>query len=327
MLRTHRRFSVTRAGDGLRPAARPGPALALATVAALIVALATTATPALAVDGSAATHTFFEAANDWDDNACPVPTHAGAAWLGPAKVGGPFQPYRKALGGVARVIGVLFDPGEIDSHWQLDEPAPLTRLALTGRHGATDGDYDVYFYDTATKQMVPVCTASSSDPMDRDRLSQTGLAISWGPPPASGVVWTDARHNAPGTAYDDLTYKLYRGALPTVALSASRTSFKLGRSVTLTAKVRPRLTGKRLKFQKGVRYTDSLYRITRYKSWTTLKTRTLNRYSNASWTWTPAKRGTYYIRANFAGATVTDPVLGAVSWIPTPSKVIKIVVK
>lgn len=281
----------------------------------------------LAADGSAGTLTFFEAANDWDDNACPVPTHTGAAWLGPAKAGGPFQPYMKALGGAARVIGVLFDPGEIDSHWQVDEPVPLTRLALTGRHGATDRDYDVYFYDTATKQMVPVCNVGSSDPVDRDRLGQTGLAISWGPPPASAVVWADARHNSPGTAYDDLTYKLYIAALPAVTLSANRTSLKLGGSVTFTAKVQPRLPGKGVKFQKGVRFTDALYKITRYKNWGTLKTRTLSSKSAASWTWTPAKRGTYYIRANFAGAKVTDPVLGAASWVPTPSKVIKIVVK
>lgn len=282
----------------------------------------------LHTDGTADTQMFFEAVNDWDDNACPVPTLDGAAWLGPARAGGPFQPYMKPLGDTARVVGVLFDPGELDSLWQDGGPVPLTQLALTGRHGATDADYDVFFYDSTVKQMVPVCTVGSSDPADRDRLSQTGLAVSWGPPPASSVVWTDARHNAPGTADADLTYKLYMASLPAVGLTANRTSLRLGASVTLTCRVRPGLPGKSVRFQKGVRYTDPLYGTTRYRGWTTLKTKVLSSTSTASWTWTPARRGTYYVRAQFAGARTSDPVIGThQSWVPTPSRVVKVVVK
>jgi hypothetical protein len=277
---------------------------------------------------SAGSLTLFEAPNALDDNACPVPTVDGAAWLGPAKAGGPFQPYMKTLDGAARVIGVLSDPREIDSLWQVDAgPTPFTQLALTGRHGAIDRDQDVFFYDSIVKQMVPVCTVGSALPEDHDRLSQTQLAISWGPPPASGVVWADARHNPPGTAYQDLTYKLYLASLPLVRLSASRTTFLLGKTVTFTASVAPGLPGKSVKFQRGTKYTDTLYRITRYRDWTSLKTRTLSSTSKASWTWKPAKRGTYYIRANFAGAKVTDQTGALISWVPTPSKVVKIVVK
>lgn len=277
---------------------------------------------------SASSSTLYEAANAWDDNACPVPTVNGAAWLGPAKAGGPFQPYMKTLDGAARVIGVLYDPGEIDGLWKSDEgPTPFTQLALTGRHGATDRDYDVFFYDSLVKQMVPVCTVGSTLPADRDRLGQTQLAISWGPPPASGVVWADARHNPSGTASQDLTYKLYTGALPAVSLTPSRTSLTLGRTVTLTARVAPRLAGKSVKFQKGTKYTDVLYKITRYKNWTTLKTKTLSSTSRASWTWKPTRRGTYYIRANFAGAKTIDSTGFTTSWVPTPSKVVKIVVR
>lgn len=277
---------------------------------------------------SAGSFTLYEPANAGDDNACPVPTVNGAAWLGPAKAGGPFQPYMKTLNGAAKVIGVLFDPGEIDSLWKSDEgPTPFTQLAVTGRHGATDRDYDVFFYDSTVKQMVPVCTVGSALPEDRDRLSQTQLAIGWGPPPASGVTWADARHNPTGTAYGDLTYKLYIAALPLVRISASRTSLLLGKSVTFTAVVKPGMPRKSVRFQKGTKYTDTLYRITRYKNWTNLRTRTLSATSRATWTWTPARRGTYYIRANFAGAKVTDQTGAVNSWVPTPSKVVKIVVR
>lgn len=275
--------------------------------------------------GQPVTAAFYSVRNEWDDVDSPAATLTGAAFLGPSMAGGPFQPWHKALGGTAGVIAVLHDPGELDAVCRTGSSA-CTRLAMTGRHGATDTDYDVFFWDSRVQQTVPVCTVGSSDFMERDRLGQSDLAVALGPSTGSTVVWADARHNPVGAASEDLTTCLWAASVPAVRLSADRTTVALGRSVTFTARVRPGMPTRVVRFQRGTRYSDPFYGFVRYKGWTTLATKRLSSSSSATWKWVPKKRGTYWFRVRSSAATLAVDGVTRV-FVAAPSRVLKVVVK
>lgn len=268
---------------------------------------------------------FYSVKNEWEDVAWPVATLSGAAFLGPGVAGGAFQPWHKALGGSAGVIASLKDPGELDAACRTGSSG-VTRLAMTGRHGATDTDYDVFFWDSRVQQVVPVCTVGSSDFMERERLGQSDLAIALGPSSGSTVVWADARHNPEGTSLEDLTTRLWAASVPAVSLATDRATVALGKSVTFTAKVRPGMPTRTVRFQRGTRVIDPLLGFVRYKDWTTLATKRLSATSSATWKWVPKKRGTYWFRVQSAATTLTvDGVRRA--FVAAPSRVLKVVVK
>lgn len=252
-------------------------------------------------------------------------TSGGAAWLGPGIAGGPFEPWVKKVGGAPGITTILSSPMSLD--------ASGSRLAVTGGHGGnTSGDPDLFFYDPATGQNVPVCNVGA-DIWNKLKIQDTP-AIST----ATGgyrVVWADSRKftNTAATDPDALAYELYVGLVPTVSLSASRTTIRLGTSVTLTSRVTPEFGGHGLEFQRGTRHQWSHAWLlggtqTYYTSWNTLKGKVLSSTSTTSWKWTPAAKGTYWVRAWFVGGKKYTDVGGRkVPHVPNTSRVIEIVVK
>jgi hypothetical protein len=255
----------------------------------------------------------------------PRATGEGVAWLGPGIAGGPFEPWTKKPGGSAGIITTLSSPFAFDVSGM--------RFAITGGHGNnTSGDEDIFFYDKATKQNVPVCSFGS-DIFNELKIQTTPTISTAGG--GSRVVWSDARQwtNGASTASDALAFELYVALVPTVSEAASKATLALGQSLTLSAKVTPNFTGRNVKFQKGTRHTleNSYYlggKTVWYTNWTTLKTKALSSTSRSSWNWTPSKKGTYWVRAWFVGGKKYTDVDGRkVPHVPNTSRVIKIVVK
>jgi hypothetical protein len=252
-------------------------------------------------------------------------TGDGAAWLGPGIAGGPFEPWVRKVGGGSGITTIVSSPMSLD--------ASGSRLAVTGGHGGnTSGDPDVYFYDPATRQNVPVCSVGA-DIWNKLKIQDTpALSTADG---GYRVVWADSRKftNTAATDSTALAYELYVALVPTVSLRASRTTVKLGGSVTLTSKVTPRFGGSKLKFQKGTAHSWSHAWLLGgkqvwYTGWKTLKGKSLSGASTTSWTWTPGAKGTYWVRAWFSGGTkYADVGSRKVPHVANTSKVIKVIVK
>lgn len=256
----------------------------------------------------------------------PRATGVGAAWLGPGIAGGPFEPWVKKVGGDAGIITTLANPQAFDVSGM--------RFAITGGHGGnTSGDYDIFFYDKATGQNVPVCDIGDND---WNKLKIQDMPTISYAPGGSRVVWADSRKFTNSAATDpySLAYELYVALVPTVKVTASRTTLRLGQTLTLGTAVTPDFAGYKVTFQTGTRHSwdhDYLLGGTQvwYTDWTTLKKMKLTNASKASWTWKPAKKGTYWVRAWFEGGKKYIDVQNAhrkVPHVPNTSKVIKIVV-
>lgn len=255
----------------------------------------------------------------------PRATGQGAAWLGPGIAGGPFEPWVKKVAGAAGIVTTLADPTAFD--------VTGMRFALTGGHGgATDGDPDIFFFDKATGQNVPVCSVGQA-PGNRLRRQQDptiGTA-----PGGARVIWADSRQwtNTPGTEVGSLAYELYVALVPTVTGTATRATVRLGQSVTLRAHVTPGFRGYPVRFQRGTRqtFTHAYYlggRQYAYSGWRTLATKKLTKGSRASWRWTPSRRGTYWVRVWFkGGAKYTDVGARTVPHVGNASAVLKVVVR
>lgn len=258
--------------------------------------------------------------------ACTRATGEGAAWLGPGIAGGPFEPWAKRVDAIkAGIVTSLANPGV----FAVDE----ARYALTGGHGGnTDTDPDIFFYDQATRQNVPVCSVGG--PFWNRLRVQTTPTISTAPG-GSRVVWADSRQrtNTAATDRDALAYQLYVALVPTVSLSADNATVRRGKTLTLSTSVTPAFGGYDVKFQRGTSHKFSHpYYIGGssiwYTDWTTLKTKALSPSSGASWQWTPTQKGVYWVRAWFVGGKkYTDGGSRKVPHVPNASRVIKIVVQ
>ena len=254
-------------------------------------------------------------------------TGNGAAWLGPGVAGGPFEPWGKDIGKAARILAFLGDPGEFD--------ASGSAYAFTGRHlGTTDLDRDVFFFSPSLRQVVPVCSAGAANGAYDHRLTQAMPAVSTAPG-GYRVVWSDARNhyaNAAVTPDGSLAYRLYVALVPTVTLKASRRTFALHKTTALSTKVGPDFKGYAVLFQKGKRHTFSSGYGTHewFDGWKTLKGQRLGTGSKASFSWRPAAKGTYWVRAWFKGGKKYVDVTSAgrkVPHIPMTSRVVRIVVR
>ena len=257
----------------------------------------------------------------------PRPTGEGAAWLGPGIAGGPYEPWVKKPGGGAGIITTLSAPWAFDVYGM--------RFAVTGGHGGnTSGDEDIFYYDKATKQNVPVCDVGDPN-LDWLKI-QTTPTISYAPG-GSRVIWADSRQftNSAATDHGSLAFELYVALVPIVKETASKTTIRLGKTLTLGTKVTPNFKGYRVKFQKGTRHSFTHPYLLGgeqvwYTNWTTLKTKALSNASKASWRWKPTKKGTYWVRAWFVGGKKYVDVQNAhrkVPHVPNTSKVITIVVR
>jgi hypothetical protein len=150
-------------------------------------------------------------------------------------------------------------------------------------------------------------------------------------------VWADSRQftNTATTDHSSLAYELYVALVPTVRMNASRAMLQLGQPLTLNTVVTPNFTGFAVAFQTGTRHSFTHPYLLGgeqvwYTGWTTLKTRTLSGSSKASWTWHPTAKGTYWVRAWFAGGEKYVDVQNAhrkVPHVPNTSRVIKVVVQ
>jgi hypothetical protein len=247
----------------------------------------------------------------------PQATAGGAAWIGPGIAGGPAV-WAKNLGDKAGIATILPNPGifAVDG----------THYALTGTHdGKANADPDVFFYEDATRQYVPLSNLPDS--------IQTTPAIA----PSDGgsrVVWADTRcaANAGATTTDPatLSYTLYVTRVPEVSFNASKVTLPVGARLTFTTTVTPKLAGYQVQLQRGKRellqhpfFLKSLYAS--YYDWSTVSTKTLTTASAASWTWRPPKQGVYYMRVRFKGGGKSIDGGVIVPHSPNVSKVIAIV--
>jgi hypothetical protein len=254
------------------------------------------------------------------DSTSVAASRSGAAWLG----AGPYptwsEVYRRTVGKpTAAIVPPLF-PGSIAATYTLS--STRDRFAIAGFHGVSgSGDLDVFFWDSLSGQTVPVCNVGSNDRTLTPQLNQASPAPAAIPGGGTRVVWSDARDNPPGTTVEKLVFHLYQAVVPDVSIKADRLTIRLGASIKLSAGVAPKLAGHRVWFQRGTRYTDSIYGATRYKEWKTISRRTLTTTSSATMYWEPRARGTYYVRIWFTGGAKTG-----LNHVPNASRIVKIVV-
>ncbi len=256
----------------------------------------------------------------------PRATSQGAAWLGPGIAGGPFEPWVERPGRSAGIITALANPQAFD--------VVGMRFAITGGHGGnTDGDHDIYFYDKATGQNVPVCDVGEAP---GSKLKIQDMPTISSAPGGSRVVWADSRQftNTKGTDPESLAYELYVALIPTVSVSATTTKLRLGTTLKLGSKVAPDFRGYEIKFQIGQRHSfEHPYLLGGkqiwYTDWTTVKAGELSNSSTVSVNWKPGAKGTYWVRAWFVGGEKYVDVQSAhrkVPHVPNASRVIRIVV-
>jgi hypothetical protein len=290
-----------------------------------------------------------------DDNDGLVATGNGAAWLhnGPY-ANGREEPFAAKVGGSAALLTSSMLPNgytsrALSSAWAA--PSTNSYYALVGLHGdSTTGDEDVFFYDPATGARVPVCdrgqTSYTDDPAGRtawfDNTSNQP-AISVVPDPANPgaylpferVVWTDSKLNTVLDPEEDGMTQLFEAYVPGVSLKTKLSSLLRLRTDTITATVAPNFSGRNVSLQLVKRVTvlgQAQYRLVK-----TLATKALSSTSGAAFTWKPTVKGTYYVRAWFAGGTkyyadgtATEPSTAWASQIPhvgNYSKVLRIVVR
>jgi hypothetical protein len=217
-----------------------------------------------------------------------------------------------------------------------------TAYAMMGLHANSSKaiDYDVFFYDPATRQTMPVCDIGWPPGTDPDSVpsyytkQQADPAI--GPAySAYRVVWTDFRDSTLGVDDSLADGRLYEAFVPTVTISSKATALKLGKSATIAAAVAPNFAGYNVRLQlvrATTRYGAPQYTVLKSSLSTT---KALSTRSAASWTFKPIRKGTYLVRIYFYGAAkymengssvaTGDDV--AVPHIPNVSKVLRIVVK
>ena len=272
----------------------------------------------------------------------PRVTSNGAAWLrsGPYTDPDAYEPVSKAVGGSVSVFAPMAQPDRFDTWYTPGQSA--TVYALMGHHANSSKaiDYDVFFYDPATHQTMPVCDTGWPPGTDPELVpnyytkQQADPAI--GPAYyAYRVVWTDFRDSTLGVD-DSLTDgRLYEAFVPMVTISSKASSLKLGKSTTISAAVTPNFATYNVRLQlvrATTKYGAPQYTALRSSLSTT---KALSTRSAASWTFKPTKKGTYLVRIYFYGgakytyngsavATGSDV---AIPHIPNVSKVIRIVVK
>jgi hypothetical protein len=274
----------------------------------------------LTVSPPPAAGVFFKDTADYTDSAAPVATNSGCAWLYVASGWPSLEPsFMNAGATTPQVAAVVTNPTAIATYYV----KAMTRVPLAivaGHGGASDTDSDIFFSDTSTGQTIPVCNVGTTSPNadTKARYSQDQPAIT-STTGGTRIVWIDRRQNAAGTPAAVLVTRLYTAIAPKVTMGANHSSISLGGTVTLTSAVTPNLKGWKLSFQRGAKTTDTMHGVTRYKSWTLIKSVYLSRYSKAVCTWRPTRKGTYYVRAWFNGA-------GASGTIANASPVVKIVV-
>ena len=289
-------------------------------------------------------HTYDNGSNGGFRNADgmgPRVTGNGVAWLRSGPYGDPSacEPAAKAVSGSAAVFSPMTQPVDFDTWYTPGQSA--TAYAFMGLHAGSVKaiDYDVFFYDPATHQTMPVCDIGwppGTDPETPNYYTKQQADPAIGPAYyAYRVVWTDFRDSTLGVDDSLSDGRLYEAFVPTVTIKSSVSGLKLGKTATVSAAVAPNFAGYNVRLQ--LVRASSKYGATQYtalrSSLSTIKA--LSTRSAASWSFKPAKKGAYLVRIYFYGgakymfngsivATGNDV---AVPHIPNVSKVIRIVVK
>ncbi len=253
-------------------------------------------------------------------------TAKGASWLllSAAYAGSGWEPASKAVGGSVKTVALLARPDRFGVSGQA--------YAMTGGHkGATDGDSDIFFKGSSG-QVVPVCTVGGFYGGATPIVEQIEPTISTAPG-GYRVIWSDSRQvaNAPATPFDELAYQLYVALVPTVSLSANHLTVPYGHAVTFVCSVAPNFSGVGVRLQRGRRHLTTLADgsiLVTYRDWSVVKTKTLGATSRATFSWTPAHTGTYYLRVWFPGGKrYTDVDSRKVPHVANVSRVVRVVVK
>ena len=271
----------------------------------------------------------------------PRATGSGAVWLrqGPYADRWAYEPVTKSPRSTLQTVCPTTGPTSPDAWYTPGQTA--TGIALSGAHldRADAIDQDVFFYDPATRQRMPVCDlgnpagATMDGTPDYWRKQQYEPAI--GPAPGGyRVVWTDNRDAAPTAGEDTADARLYEAFVPTVTIKAG-TSLRFGKTLVISSTVTPNFAGSKARLElvkSTTRYGAAVYTTLRSKYATT---KTLSGASTASWSFKPTAKGTYLVRVRFLGGakyaydgqTIAGPDFVAVPHVPNVSKVVKIVVK
>ncbi len=275
------------------------------------------------------------------DGLGPRVTSDGVAWLRSGPYGDPsaYEPVTKAVGGSAAVFSPLTQPVDFDTWYTPGQGA--TDYAIMGLHANSSKaiDDDVFFYDPATHQTMPVCDIGwppGTDPGTPSYYTKQQADPAIGPAYyAYRVVWTDFRDSTLGVDDSLSDGRLYEAFVPMVTIKSSATTLGLGKKATISAAVAPNFANFDVRLQlvrAADKYGAPHYTVLRS---TLSTTKALSTRSAASWTFKPAKKGTYLVRIYFYGgakytyngsavATGNDV---AVPHVANVSKVLRIVVK
>lgn len=273
----------------------------------------------------------------------PQVTWNGALWLrrGPYGDAGAL-PYVKGAGAPSRTLGPLMRPFDISTYTK--DGAATTGLAVAATHGdRLDAvDADIFFFDVATGQRVPVCNRGNPAGTDPEAHPDFYTYQQMGPELGNAsygyrVIWVDRRASA---AEDTPDSRLYEAFVPAVRASIRTTTARNLRPLSVQVTVQPDFSGEPVRLQQvkpGKLLGATVYRpVGRgYLATGTMTAGAAAHSSVATLKWTPRAKGTYYLRAWFPGATKYTydglTVAGA-DFTPVPhvgnfSRVLKITVK
>ena len=241
------------------------------------------------------------------DGLGPRVTGNGVAWLRSGPYGDPdaYEPVAKAVGGSAAVFSPITQPVDFDTWYTPGQSA--TAYTFMGLHAGSLKaiDYDVFFYDPATHQTMPVCDigwAPGTDPETPNYYTkqQADPAIGPGllrlPRGLDRLSRLDAgRRRQPGRRSP------VRSLRADGDHQVERDHAEPGKSATISAPVAPNFASYnvRLQFVRATtRYGATQYTALR-SSLSVIKA--LSSRSAASWTFKPTKKGTYLVRIYFSG--------------------------
>jgi hypothetical protein len=289
-------------------------------------------------------HTYDNGANGG-----PKVTWNGAMWLRSGPYGGSFvsRPYVKPAGGSGYTMGPAIQPFEPDTYtWP---GASTSGVVLDAAHlDRTDAaDSDIFFFNAATGQRIPVCDQGNlpgTDPEshpDYFKKQQTSPTI--GPAPGGyRVIWSDMRDAQPGSSEDTPDATLYEAFVSTISARARYTTVIHGATARIGVTVSPDFGGTTVDLQlvKAVRaHGATTYKVVKKLSSAKLvsaKAVVLGAPSStATLSWKTKLKGNYLLRVwfpggtrySYDGATLAGGKIVGVPHVPNVSNVVRVRVK
>ena len=295
---------------------------------------------------------FFSDTDHAYDNGAdggPKVTWNGAMWLRSGPYGGPSisRPYVKPAGGSGYTMGPAIQPFEPDTYtWP---GASTSGVVLAAAHlDRTDAvDSDIFYFNAATGQRIPVCDQGNpahTDPDSHpDYFKKQQMNATIGPAPGGyRVIWSDMRDAQPGSSEDTPDAVLYEAFVSTISARARVTTVIHGATARIAVTVSPDFAGTKVDLQlvKAVRaHGATTYTVVKKLSSATLvsaKALVLGAPSStATLSWKTKLKGNYLLRVwfpggprySYDGVTPAGGKVAAVPHVPGASNIVKVRVK